>query len=273
MDIRDEVFRSLRDREVLATLEAADEGIVAGMEAALARAATLDIEAEAYVSDGDAVREGDAILGLRGSAKALAMAEESLIGILAKTSGIASATRRLVEAAGELLVVGGAWKKVPPEIRSQVRHAIEVGGASGRMAEHPMVYLDKNYVRMLGGVQQALEAVRHLADHRKVIQLPGEEQPLAEEARIAAELGADTVFVDTGNPSDLKPVIGALERMGRRDAVTVAFGGGVTLKGLALLKELGADALCIGRSIVDAPLLDMRLSVRDVRPRFPRVQQ
>lgn len=198
---------------------------------------------------------------MRGAPKAIAIAEEELIGLLAKASGIATAARKLVEAAGRIRIVGGAWKKVPPALRPMARRAIAVGGADGRIADHPMVYLDKNYVLMLGGVRAALEAVSHLRDHRKVIQLLGETAPIDEEAGIAAQLGADVVFVDTGNPADLKPVIEVLQRANRRDSTKVAFAGGVTLDGLTLLDEIGVDALCVGRSIVDAPLLDMRFTV------------
>ena len=81
----------------------------------------------------------------------------------AKPSGIATATRRLVqEADGRIRIVGGAWKKVSPQTRAIVRHAVPVGGGSVRMAGHPMIYLDQNYVRMLGGVASALNAVSEL---------------------------------------------------------------------------------------------------------------
>jgi nicotinate-nucleotide pyrophosphorylase (carboxylating) len=266
-DIRDEIFRSIEGQDVVATVEACDHGIVCGLEAAIVRAAELELGCDFALSDGDSVRDGESILTVRGPAREITMAEESLIGLLAKPSGVATATRRLVQAAGRIRIVGGAWKKIPLEIRSQIRHAIAVGGAHGRMAEHPMIYMDKNYVRMLGGVRPALEAIAHLPAHNKVIQLPGEDRPVAEEARIASELGATTVFVDTGNPADVKPVVEILERLGRRDRIRVAFAGGVTLESLAYLETLGVDALCIGRSIVDAPLLDMRLVVREVAPR------
>jgi nicotinate-nucleotide pyrophosphorylase (carboxylating) len=87
---------------------------------------------------------------------------------------------------------------------------------------------------------------------------------LFEEAQLAVSLGATTIFVDTGVPADIKPVVEALEAIGARDRVRVAFAGGVQHGDLDQLVRLGADALCIGRSIVDAPLLDMRLTVKGV---------
>ncbi len=261
-DIRDEIFRSLEGREVDATIEADGAGVLACVREAVERGRELGLRVEACRQDGGRVEPGDAVLRIRGPAKAITVAEETLIGVLSKPSGIATATRRLVEeAAGRIRIVGGAWKKAPPSFKPLVRRAVAVGGAKDRMAEHPMVYLDKNYVRMLGGLREALGAVSHLGDHQKVVQLTGEESSLFEEAQLAISLGATTVFVDTGVPADIKPVVEALEAKGARDRVTVAFAGGVRHGELDELIRLGADAVCVGRAIIDAPLLDMRLTV------------
>ena len=264
-DIRDDIFRSLDGWEVDATIEAADAGILACVDRAMKRGRELGLRVKACREDGDRVESADAVLRIRGPAKTITIAEETLIGVLSKPAGIATAARRLVdEAAGRIRIVGSAWKKAPPGIKPLVRRAIAVGGATGRMAEHPMVYLDKNYVRMLGGLRRALEAISHLEDHQKVVQLTGEEASLFDEAQLAVSLGATTVFVDTGVPADIKRVVEALEAIGARDRVMVAFAGGVRHGDLDELVRLGADALCIGRSIVDAPLLDMRLTVNGV---------
>ncbi len=265
-DIRDEIFRSLAGREVMAHIEAAEPGIVACLDHAVERGRELGLRVERVREDGDAVDAGDVLLHVRGDAKAITVAEETVVGLVSKPSGIATATRRLVqEAAGRIRIVGGAWKKAAPETKHRVREAVRIGGATGRMAEHPMVYMDKNYLRMLGGLRSALQAVAHLEGHQKVVQLMGEEASLFEEASLAVSLGATTVFVDTGIPGDIKPVVEALETLGMRERVTVAFAGGVRHGDLDELVRLGANALCIGRSIVDAPLLDLRLTVQGAK--------
>ncbi len=265
-DIRDEIFRGLEGREVVATIRAAEPGLLAGVHVAAERGLELGLRVEICLEDGDSVAHGDAILRVVGPAKTVTIAEENLIGLIAKPSGIATATRQLVEEAdGRIRIVGGAWKKVPSETKPLVRHAVSVGGANGRMAEHPMIYLDKNYVRMLGGLRDALESLAHLDTHQKVVQLMGEEATLFEETQLAVSLGATTVFVDTGVPADIKPVVEALDALGVRERVTVAFAGGVQPGDLDELVRLGAEALCIGRAIVDAPLVDLRLTVEEVR--------
>jgi len=266
-DIREEIFRGLGGERFEATIESAEAGLIACVPEACERGRDLGLETTPLCRDGDSVSLATPLLRVRGTAMQITIAEESLIGSLSKPSGIATATRRLVDgAAGRIRIVGGAMKKMPPEIKPLVRRSVAIGGANGRMAEHPMIYLDKNYVRMLGGLDGALSAIAHLREHRKVVQLMGEEAPLFDETIRAVELGATTVFVDTGVPADVKPVIEALDALGERSRITVAFAGGVREGDLDELVRLGVDALCIGRSIVDAPLLDMRLTVKGACP-------
>ncbi len=104
-DIRDEIFRSIERVEIEATIDAAECGVIACVPEAVERGHLLGLEAAALCGDGDEVDEGDPILRLRGSAKQITFAEETLIGLLSKPSGIATATRRLVEeAAGQIRI-------------------------------------------------------------------------------------------------------------------------------------------------------------------------
>ena len=114
---------------------------------------------------------------------------------------------------------------------------------------------------MLGGVRQCLTAVAGLNGYLKVIQIRGEYNDIDLEAADAVENGADIVFIDTGRPGDLSCVVDKLRQLGWRNRVRIAFGGGIRLEDVASLKALDADILDIGRPIIDAPMLDMRLEV------------
>lgn len=261
-DLRDQLFEALSGQRFSASVVVMADGIVAGMEGALCEAKAVGCAARALVLDGEFVAAGARILALSGSPKALALAEECVVGALAKPSGIATATRELVERAGaQLQIVGGGWKKMPRALKEMVRHAVCVGGAHLRIDEAPFLYLDKNCVRMFGGVPATLKAVSGMVGYRKVIQLGDDGMALEEETRIAVEFGVSTIFVDTGEVGDLNCVMDALEDLCARSRVRVAFGGGVGHEHIDELVQLGVDALCIGRRIVDAPLLDMRLEI------------
>lgn len=261
-DVRDRIFESISGQRFTAALVAAGDGIVAGVSGAQAEAMAIGCTARPVVMDGECVEAGARLIELIGSPKELAMAEECVIGVLAKPSGIATATRRLVDAAGpHLQVVGGGWKKMPGLLREMLRSAAAVGGAHPAIDETPFLYLDKNYVRMFGGVAATLKAVEAITGYRKVIQIGDDGLSLENETRTAVKYGASTIFVDTGDLADLSCVIDTLENLSARRRVRVAFGGGIRLEHIDDLVRLGVDAVCIGRAIVDAPLLDMRMEI------------
>jgi nicotinate-nucleotide pyrophosphorylase (carboxylating) len=256
-DPRDVMFAGIADRSFVAALIADDEGIVSPIAAAVAAAQEIGLDIQFQVNEAGPVRPGDEILRLQGTAMRIAVAEEQVVGLLAKSSGIATAARRFVDRAqGRPRIVSGAWKKLPLAMKETIRSAIVAGGAEPRIATGPFFYLDKNFVTMLGGVEPALATVAGMTGRRRVIQL---DDPRA--AGEAVRGGADVVFVDTGRLEDAAIAARQLEAEGLRDRVELAFGGGVRLDDIDELQLIGVNTVDVGRAIVDAPLLDMRVRV------------
>jgi len=153
-------------------------------------------------------------------------------------------------------------------LKDMIREAVVVGGASYRIEPNPFVYLDKNYIELLGGIKKSLESVSHLNKCTKVVQVKGRYGDIASEGCEAVEAGANIVFVDTGKPDDIRLVAERLLHLGLRNKVKLAFGGGVNIETIGELKTLDIDILDIGRQIVDAPILDMRLEIIDVKSKI-----
>jgi nicotinate-nucleotide pyrophosphorylase (carboxylating) len=257
-DPRETIFAGIADRLFVAALIADDEGIVSPVAAAVDAAHELGLEIEFELQEAGYVRPGDEILRFRGTPMQIAMAEERIVGLLAKASGIATAARHFVDRAlGSPRIVSGAWKKLPLSVKDTIRSAIAAGGADPRIATGPFVYLDKNFVTMLGGPERTLDVVAGMTHHRKVIQLADPEAAVA-----AARRGADVVFIDTGRAEDAEKAARRLRDAGLRERVELAFGGGVGLDDIDDLRRIGVDTVDVGRAIVDAPLLDMRVRVR-----------
>ena len=260
-DVRDTVFRTLEGKRFRAVLTAERAGVLSGAAMVRARAEELGVALELCKEEGDELSHGERIGTLVAAPKQIALAEEQLIGELAKASGIATAARTAVLLAdGRARIVSGSWKKMPPQLKELVRQAVATGGAAVRIAEPPMIYLDKNYIRMLGSIQAALAACAGLPDHTKVVQLRGEDGTVARETRAAVTGGADILMVDTGERADLDCCLSELAAMGCRERVQVAFAGNVKLTDIPELSRQ-TDILCIGKEIVDAPLLDWKLDV------------
>lgn len=259
-DIRDRIFANLGERTFTAHITAERGGILAGVAAADRQAQQIGLRLDWACREGERLEPARPLVTVTGPAKAIAQGEERLLGCLSKASGIATAARRAVDlAAGRVRVVSGAWKKMPPALKQMVRRAAASGGMATRITDQPFIYLDKNYVRMLGGIKAALAAGPELAGIR-VIQIRGEEGTIAAETEIACRNGAGILMVDTGHRPD---AIAALQAAAPYPAVRIAFAGGIEHEDIPGLADLGLHILDIGAVIMDAPLLDMRLDVME----------
>jgi nicotinate-nucleotide pyrophosphorylase (carboxylating) len=261
-DIRDLIFVRIREKKYIAQISAQGEGILSGIEWLKKACKNLGIKLKKCKKSGTRVRPGEIIARLEGSAKQLASGEDELIGWIAKASGIATAAWRAKKAAGrDLKVVCGAWKKMPLPIKDLVRQAISDGGVPYRIAEIPFLYLDKNYVKVLGGVGKTLQSVKGLKEYTLVIQLKGMGQDLLREAVLAAKGGADIIMIDTGRKEDIVNIDSRLRAKRLRARVKIAFAGNIGISDLKDLKKLPVEIIDIGQAVVDAPLLDMRMDI------------
>jgi len=265
-DIREKIFIKVMNAKVTGIIISEGDGILAGVTKAQERAKQLGLEILYAAKEGKWVNKGEKLLLIRGNPKQIAEAEDALIGFISKPSGIATAANKAVRnAKGKVKIVSGSWKKMPISIKSAVREAVESGGADTRITSPPFLYLDKNYVRIFGGIRQTLEAVKQFYNLTKAVQLKGETQNISTEAEEAVRGGADILMVDTGRKYDVAKVITYLKDTGLRNKVKVAFAGGIKIDDISELAKMDIDILDIGSEIIDAPLLDLRLDVIDVQ--------
>jgi len=261
-DLRDEIFASLEGCLFTAEVRVTSPGLVCGIEMARSKAEALGCVVVNEMKDGDATLNAHPVLCMRGPAKSIAMAEDCVPGAIAKFSGIARAARKARElAGGRVKIVSGATKKMPAEIKAQVRRAIHYGGGSNCISDRPFLYLDKNYVRMFGGVRQTLAAVSGMQGYVRVIQLRGLVESLASEARAAIEMEAEILMVDTGRLEDLDLVATMVRELGRRESTTIAFAGDIAMEEISAIVAHDVDILDVGRAIIDAPMVDIKVDV------------
>ena len=241
-----------------AVVEAAQSGVAAGgglLDSKLAPASAG--RWRVVFRDGQAVGAGDVLVEIEGEACELGVAEDFVLGPLGFASGVATRARTFREAApAQLSVACGGWKKLPAALKPCLRAGLAAAGVLPRLVDGDFVYLSKNAVLLLGGVAPAIAAAVELGRGPVAVQIRS-----VEEARAALGAGAGVLMVDTGRLTDLRDVHAALRADGDRDRVTLAFGGGVTLDDLAPAAEAGAQAVDVGRAILDAPLLDLRMRV------------
>jgi nicotinate-nucleotide pyrophosphorylase (carboxylating) len=261
-DTRELILRQVERFQFQSRITVQANGILSGMQMLQEACGVLGINVTTYKENGDEVRAEDVLALLKGNARQMALGEEELIGWIGKSSGIATAAWKAKMIAGNhLKVVSGAWKKMPPSMKELVRQAIMDGGIHYRISDRPFIYLDKNYVTMLGGVKKAISAVKDLKHFTLTIQLKSEGQKLLREATLAAQMGAHIIMIDTGRREDIDRVDLILRERQLRHGVKIAFGGDIRIEELNDLRRTAVDIVDIGKAIVDAPVLDMRMDV------------
>lgn len=264
MELREFLFKPLKDRSYSFAIRARENGILSGAARMKELAMELGLEVILVAQEGTLLVPGTAVFAARGDAEMVTRAEETLMGVIGKPSGVATATADIVRKASPVKVVCGAWKKISQSTKGELRQAVITSGAGLRMSEQPFVYLDKNYIRMFGGVAEAVGRAKLFDPDRLVVaQLRGEAQDIVEEARTAVQAGAGILMVDTGSLEDFKAVRAAAAADGWRKSVQLAFAGGVSAEELKNIAALGPDIIDVGRAILDAPLLDFSLDVED----------
>lgn len=239
-----------------------ESGTVAGMEfldPALAPAPAG--QWQLLVSNGDTVRAGERLLTLTGTATELGVAEDYVMGNLGFASGIATRAKAIKELCpADLQIACGGWKKLPAALKPLLRSALSSTGVLPRLVAGDFIYLSKNAVTLLGDVGSAIDAGRAINHGPVAVQVKS-----VKEAEFAVECGAGIIMVDTGRIKDLEDVHALLNMSGCRNNLTLAFGGGVKPEELEQVRAAGADTVDIGRAILDAPLLDLRMQITGVK--------
>ena len=262
MELREFLFIPLKGRSYMFAIRTQENGILSGAARLEELAIDLGLKVISMAEEGSLLIPGTAVLTAWGDAEMVTRAEETLMGAIGKPSGVATAAANIIKRASPVKVVCGAWKKIGQATKGELRQAVMTGGGGLRMSEQPFVYLDKNYIRMFGGVTAAVAQAKLFDPDRLVVaQLRGEIQGIVEEARSAVQAGAGILMVDTGILEDLKAVMSVAVADGWRKSIQLAFAGGVYAEELAEIVALGPDIIDVGRAILDAPLLDFSLDV------------
>ena len=227
--------------------------VVAGLEIAAAFFRALDpkVRAEQSVGDGEKVEAGTVLMHLSGNARAMLAAERSALNTLQHLSGIATLTRRYVDA----IVGSGAvlldTRKTLPGLRSLEKYAARMGGAQNhRLRLDDGVLIKDNHVAACGGVAEAVGRAR-AASTRLQVQV---EVDRIDQIEPALGAGADRLLLDNMPPAMLREAVALVA--GR---VPLEASGGVTLETIRAIAETGVDYISVGRITQSAPAVDIGL--------------
>jgi nicotinate-nucleotide pyrophosphorylase (carboxylating) len=242
-----------------ARFEARGKCVVAGLDVATAVFTELDRSAvlTGIVRDGDVCQAGKVLAIVTGSARALLTGERTALNFLQRLSGIATLTRRFVEAAdGNITVLD--TRKTTPGLRALEKYAVRCGGGTNhRFGLYDAVLIKDNHIRIAGSVAEAVGRV--LRDSAGGLHAPVpvevEAQSLAQvEEAIAA--GADTIMLDNLGVDAMREAVRLIAGRTR-----IEISGGVTLETLPHLASIGADVVSVGALTHSAPAVDISLEI------------
>ena len=237
-----------------AVLLAKSDCVLAGLDLAFESFRQLDPQVDVTVQchDGTACLAGTCVATLVGRARALLTAERTALNILQRLTGVATLTRRFVDAADGRIVVLDT-RKTTPLMRVFEKYAVRAGGgANHRRGLDDAVLIKDNHVRLAGGVGEAVMAMRRARPNQPV---EVEAQDLAQvDAALAAQ--ADVVLLDNLTTPEIVEAVARCHGVAQTE-----ISGGVTLARLEELAATGADYVSVGALTHSAPAADLSLEI------------
>ena len=227
--------------------------VVAGLEIAVEifRALDPDVAIDQPASDGDALERGGVLMRLEGKARAMLAAERSALNTLQHLSGIATLTRRYVEAIAGTGATLLDTRKTIPGLRVLDKYAARLGGAHNhRMRLDDGVLIKDNHVAACGGVAEAVKRAK-VANTGLEIQV---EVDRIDQIEPALAAGADRLLLDNMPIEMLRQAVALVDRR-----VALEASGGVTLETIRAIADTGVDFISVGRITQSAPAVDIGL--------------
>lgn len=250
------VPRRLKGR---ARLVAKADGVFCGAPVAerLWRMVSRKTEFQWLVAEGESVSPGQEIAEIEGPYGALLVGERIALNFLQRLSGVATATRQLVDAAGG--EAGPAiydTRKTTPLWRTLERYAVRAGGGHNhRFGLFDMILIKENHARAAGGLAEAI-AMAKSEGNQNLLRIGAEARDMGEVAE-AFEAGADLILLDNMSPAQIRRVT---KRYGGR-GVPLEISGGVSMKNIRAYAAAGADRISVGGITHSAPALDLSLQI------------
>lgn len=246
-------------RLATARILAKGAGVVAGLTPA---AEVFDIlggaTLEPLVAEGSSLEVGDPIARVEGSARSILSGERLALNFVGRLSGVASLTRRFVDAVAGTGVRITDTRKTTPLWRELERAATRAGGAvNHRRGLDAMVLVKENHIACAGGIEEAVRRIRESNDRGLRVEV---ETTCIDEVRIALAVGVDRIMLDNMSIAAIREAVTLIRA--HADPPEIEASGGVGLEGVRELAETGVDLVSIGALTHSAPALDVSLRVQ-----------
>jgi len=238
-----------------------ERGVVAGIEEATVLLESLRLEVRTPSKDGDEVAANRVILKVSGDAKTILSSERTVLNLLSRMSGIATATSNLVkkiESAGLKTRVACTRKTAPGLLYFDKKAVFLGGGDTHRLHLDDLILIKSNHIAAVGNLSKAIRAAKQKTSFSKKVEV---EVSSAGDALKAAEAGVDVIMLDNFSPKQIDEAVRLLKRDGFFGKVLLEASGGITARNLVEFASKKVDIVSLGEITESARALDMNMKL------------
>ncbi|MGA7885582.1 MAG: carboxylating nicotinate-nucleotide diphosphorylase [Acidobacteriaceae bacterium] len=209
------------------------------------------------IFDGVRLHKGQAIAVIRHNARVLLGCERVMLNLMQRMCGIATLTRRYVEAVEETGAKILDTRKTMPGLRVLDKYAVRCGGGENHRADlSDGILIKNNHISLGGGIEKVLERAR---ERRKPGQTLDIEVRSLEELTVALDNGAESLLLDNMTPAEVKKAVGMVHERGI-DIPTEA-SGGINLENVRKYALAGPDYISVGALTHSAVAVDLSMRI------------
>ncbi|QQR87479.1 MAG: carboxylating nicotinate-nucleotide diphosphorylase [Flavobacteriales bacterium] len=233
-------------------------GVLAGVELAqhIIGHVDSDLHMRTLITDGALVTPGDVAFTLSGPARSIVIAERTVLNFMQRMSGIATLTRKFVEAVEGTGCNVLDTRKTTPGLRHIEKWAVRLGGGMNhRTGLYDMVMIKDNHVDMAGGIAQAIASVKeYMAQRSLALPIEVETRNLKEVQQVIDAGGVQRIMLDNYDFPTLRAAVQLIAKRYETEA-----SGGITLANARQYAECGVDFISVGALTHSVPSLDLSL--------------
>lgn len=232
------------DKIAIGEIISKDNGILAGIDIIRDIFNSKNIAIIDSLKEGSEIYEGDVILKVKGNALDILLLERTVLNLLMRMSGVATAANDLVNLVKDHNVIIAGTRKTSPAISKFDKYALKVGGAdTHRFALDDMVLIKDNHIAIVGSPLKALKKAQKNISFSKKIEI---EVETLEDAICCVENKADIVMLDNMSPTEVKEVLTNLNKLNIRNNSLIEVSGGITKENILDYALLNVDIISLG---------------------------
>ena len=242
------------DMQAQLQIKARQAGVICGMDLARLSFALVDAQIEfiAQVVDGETVAAGTVLAIVSGNARHLLTAERTALNFMTHLSGIATATRQIVDSVAEYPAQMTCTRKTIPGLRTVQKYAVRCGGGRNhRLGLDDAILIKDNHIAIAGDIKTAIQQAQDFAGH--LIPIEVEVDTLAQLEQ-ALESGVSLVLLDNMSPETLSKAVTMCKGRAKTEA-----SGGITPETVQAVAETGVDFIAMGYLTHSTTALDIGL--------------